>query len=92
MRRLARLLVRIFFRRIEVEGLGDLSRDGPTVLVANHINGPVDALLLMVTLPRFPRVLGKATATSWSPPKRCARPDGERVREGAGGSTTAGVR
>src|SRR5580693_6611055 len=61
MRRLAGLLVRIFFRRIEVEGTGDLPVDVPTVLVANHINGLVDALLLMATLPRFPRFLGKST-------------------------------
>src|SRR5580700_7113564 len=61
MRRLARLLVRIFFRRIEVEGVDGLSADGPTVLVANHINGLVDALLLMATLPRFPHFLGKST-------------------------------
>jgi 1-acyl-sn-glycerol-3-phosphate acyltransferase len=61
MRSLARLLVRVFFRRIEVEGMGALSAPVPTVLVANHINGLVDALLLMATLPRFPRFLGKST-------------------------------
>jgi glycerol-3-phosphate O-acyltransferase / dihydroxyacetone phosphate acyltransferase len=61
MRGLAKLLVRIFFRRIEVEGLEHLPAAGPTVLVANHINGLVDALLLMATLPRFPRFLGKST-------------------------------
>jgi glycerol-3-phosphate O-acyltransferase / dihydroxyacetone phosphate acyltransferase len=61
MRALAKLLVRIFFRRIEVEGFDALPADGPTVLVANHINGLVDALLLMATLPRFPRFLGKST-------------------------------
>jgi 1-acyl-sn-glycerol-3-phosphate acyltransferase len=61
MRQLARLLVRIFFRRIEVEGGGDLGTATPTVLVANHINGLVDALLLMAALPRFPRFLGKST-------------------------------
>ena len=61
MRRLAKLLVRLFFRRIEVEGLAELPADAPTVLVANHINGLVDALLLMATLPRFPRFLGKST-------------------------------
>ena len=61
MRELARLLIRIFFRRIEVVGLADLPVDGPSVLVANHINGLVDALLLMATLPRFPRFLGKST-------------------------------
>jgi glycerol-3-phosphate O-acyltransferase / dihydroxyacetone phosphate acyltransferase len=61
MRRLSRILVRVFFRRIEVEGLGEFPVDGPAVLVANHINGLVDALLLMATLPRFPRFLGKST-------------------------------
>jgi 1-acyl-sn-glycerol-3-phosphate acyltransferase len=61
MRSLARLLVRVFFRRIEVEGMEALSAPVPTVLVANHINGLVDALLLMATLPRFPRFLGKST-------------------------------
>ena len=61
MRRLARLLIRIFFRRIELEGFADLPVDVPTVVVANHIYGLVDALLLMATLPRFPRFLGKST-------------------------------
>jgi glycerol-3-phosphate O-acyltransferase/dihydroxyacetone phosphate acyltransferase len=61
MSQLARLLVRILFRRIEVQGLGDLPDGVPTVLVANHINGLVDALLLMATLPRVPRFLGKST-------------------------------
>lgn len=61
MRGLAKVLVRIFFRRIEVDGLEEVPADGPTVLIANHINGLVDALLLMATLPRFPRFLGKST-------------------------------
>jgi glycerol-3-phosphate O-acyltransferase/dihydroxyacetone phosphate acyltransferase len=61
MRHLSRLLVRVFFRRIEVEGVDRLPVDRPTVLVANHINGLVDALLLMAMLPRFPRFLGKST-------------------------------
>jgi 1-acyl-sn-glycerol-3-phosphate acyltransferase len=58
---LGRLLVRIFFRQIEVEGLEQIGPDVPTVLVANHLNGLVDGLLLMATLPRFPRFLGKST-------------------------------
>ena len=33
----------------------------PTVLVANHVNGLVDGLVLMATLPRYPRFLGKTT-------------------------------
>jgi 1-acyl-sn-glycerol-3-phosphate acyltransferase len=58
---LAGLLVRIFFRRIEVEGADNVSAASPTVLVANHQNGLVDGLLLMATLRRYPRFLGKST-------------------------------
>ena len=61
MSRLARLLVRIFFRGIEVEDAERLPATGPVVLVANHTNGLVDGLLLMATLPRYPRFLGKST-------------------------------
>ena len=58
---LARLLVRVFFRSIEVEGGDRLPASGPVVLVANHTNGLVDGLLLMATLRRYPRFLGKST-------------------------------
>ncbi|HEX4433467.1 MAG TPA: lysophospholipid acyltransferase family protein [Acidimicrobiales bacterium] len=58
---LARLLVRVFFRSIELEGGDCLPASGPVVLVANHTNGLVDGLLLMASLRRYPRFLGKAT-------------------------------
>jgi 1-acyl-sn-glycerol-3-phosphate acyltransferase len=58
---LARLLVRVFFRSIELEDGDRLPRSGPVVLVANHTNGLVDGLLLMATLGRYPRFLGKST-------------------------------
>ena len=61
MSRLARLLVRVFFRRIDVEGAERMPADRPLVLVANHVNGLVDGLVLMAVLPRYPRFLGKAT-------------------------------
>jgi 1-acyl-sn-glycerol-3-phosphate acyltransferase len=57
----ASLLVRIFFRRIECEGSDNIVAATPTVLVANHQNGLVDGLLLMATLRRYPRFLGKST-------------------------------
>jgi glycerol-3-phosphate O-acyltransferase/dihydroxyacetone phosphate acyltransferase len=61
MRGLARLLVHVFFRRIELQNGDRLPATGPVVLVANHVNGLVDGLLLMATLGRYPRFLGKST-------------------------------
>jgi 1-acyl-sn-glycerol-3-phosphate acyltransferase len=61
MRGLARLLVRVFFRRVEVAGSDLLPERGPVVVVANHTNGLVDGLLLIALLDRYPRFLGKAT-------------------------------
>jgi glycerol-3-phosphate O-acyltransferase/dihydroxyacetone phosphate acyltransferase len=60
MTRLARLLIRIFFRQVELQNADNLPT-GPVLLVANHTNGLVDGLLLMATLGRYPRFLGKST-------------------------------
>ena len=60
-RRVARLLVRVFFRRIDIEGVSHVPAGRPLVLVANHVNGLVDGLVLMAMLPRYPRFLGKST-------------------------------
>jgi len=57
----ARLLIHIFFRTVELEGGDNLPKSGPVVVVANHVNGLVDGLLLMATLSRYPRFLGKST-------------------------------
>jgi 1-acyl-sn-glycerol-3-phosphate acyltransferase len=58
---LATLLIRVFFRQVDVEHRDRLGSDQPTVLVAVHRNGLVDALLLMAALRRCPRFLGKST-------------------------------
>ncbi len=58
---LARLLIRVFFRDLEVTDGASLPPAGPTLVVANHQNGLVDGLVLMAALPRHPRFLGKST-------------------------------
>jgi glycerol-3-phosphate O-acyltransferase / dihydroxyacetone phosphate acyltransferase len=44
-----------------VVGAERIPRDRPLVLVANHVNGLIDPLMLMGTLPVMPRFLGKRT-------------------------------
>ncbi len=58
---LARILVRVFFRSVELDSVDRIPAPGPVVLVANHTNGLVDGLLLMAALGRYPRFLGKST-------------------------------
>lgn len=60
-RPLARAVLAIFFRSIEVVGAERVPLDGPLVFAANHINGLVDPALLLVAAPRVPRFLGKST-------------------------------
>ena len=92
MRVLARLLVRVFFRRIDVAGAERLPA-GPTVIVANHTNGLVDGLLLIATLGRYPRFLGKATLFSIPPLRLFLRLAGvvpvHRLADGAGTQANA---
>ena len=64
---LARILVHVFFRRIEVERASSFPPGVPIVLVANHTNGLVDALLLMTAVGRHPRFLGKSTLFKIAP-------------------------
>jgi glycerol-3-phosphate O-acyltransferase/dihydroxyacetone phosphate acyltransferase len=61
LRALIRLVLRVFFQRVEVVGEELIPLDRPLVLVANHVNGLVDALLILGPLPVWPRLLGKHT-------------------------------
>lgn len=57
----ARFLLRIFFREVEVAGLERFPARGPRLVVANHVNGLIDPVLLFGLLPAPPRFLAKST-------------------------------
>jgi 1-acyl-sn-glycerol-3-phosphate acyltransferase len=49
---LARLLLRVFYRRIDIVGLEHVPPRGPLIVVANHHNALVDPMLLLAAVPR----------------------------------------
>jgi 1-acyl-sn-glycerol-3-phosphate acyltransferase len=51
-RLLALLMLKLFFRRLEVQGRGQVPATGPVLFVPNHTNALVDPLVLMITLRR----------------------------------------
>jgi glycerol-3-phosphate O-acyltransferase / dihydroxyacetone phosphate acyltransferase len=63
---LARLALRGFYRRVEVTGWASLPRDLPMLVVANHFNALLDAVLVMHALGGLPRFVAKAAL--WRPP------------------------
>ena len=65
-RGLARLLLAVFFRSAEVQGLERVPASGPVLFVANHGNALIDPMVLVALLPRLPRFLAKHTL--WSNP------------------------
>lgn len=60
LRRFARFLLSLFYRRIEVVGLEHVPASGPLVVAANHQNALVDPMLLLAVVPRRLRPLAKA--------------------------------
>lgn len=54
------LLAHAFHRTVEVTGREHLAADRPVLIVANHGNGLVDAIVVAAVLRRLPRFLAKA--------------------------------
>jgi 1-acyl-sn-glycerol-3-phosphate acyltransferase len=54
------LVLRIFFRRIEVSGLEHVPAQGPVIFVLNHPNGLLDPAFLLCLAPRRVSFLAKA--------------------------------
>jgi glycerol-3-phosphate O-acyltransferase / dihydroxyacetone phosphate acyltransferase len=59
-RALARLLLSLFYRRIEVVGREHIPARAPVIIAANHNNALVDPMLVMATVPRELVVLAAA--------------------------------
>ena len=59
-RGLTRLLLKLFYARIEVVGGENVPSAGPLIVAANHHNSIVDAMLLIATVPRPLRILANA--------------------------------
>ncbi len=57
---LARFLLGLFYRRIDVVGAEHVPATGPLIVAANHHNSLVDAMLLLAVVPRRLRTLANA--------------------------------
>ena len=60
-RGIARLLLWLFYRRIEVVGRDRIPLTGPLIVTPNHHNALVDAMLIVATFSRPIRALAKST-------------------------------
>jgi len=56
-----KLILRVFFRRIEINGLERVPDDGPVMFVLNHPNGLVDPVFILTLAPRKVSFLAKST-------------------------------
>jgi 1-acyl-sn-glycerol-3-phosphate acyltransferase len=59
LRRIAAVLLRIFFRRVSIAGLENIPRGAPVIFAPNHPNSLVDPLLLLAFAPREITFLAK---------------------------------
>jgi 1-acyl-sn-glycerol-3-phosphate acyltransferase len=60
LRRLFRVVLRLFFRKIELVGVENVPTEGGVIFAVNHPNGLVDPLFLLAYLPRPISFLAKA--------------------------------
>lgn len=51
-RHFCRLMVKVFYRRVEFHGAENIPRDGAVLLCANHVNALVDAVVVQAASPR----------------------------------------
>jgi 1-acyl-sn-glycerol-3-phosphate acyltransferase len=58
---LLQLILRVFFRHIEVAGLERVPAKGPVIFVLNHPNGLIDPAFILALAPRRVSLLGKST-------------------------------
>src|SRR5512132_141687 len=61
LRAIAGVALRWYYRDIEIEGLSRVPRQQPLLLVVNHPNALVDALLVGWVIPRRVLITAKAT-------------------------------
>ncbi|HEY1252701.1 MAG TPA: 1-acyl-sn-glycerol-3-phosphate acyltransferase [Thermoanaerobaculia bacterium] len=59
-RGLSRLLLRLFYSRIERVGVENVPAEGPLIVAANHHNSVVDAMIAIAMIPRRLRTLANA--------------------------------
>ncbi|MDU8945747.1 lysophospholipid acyltransferase family protein [Ovoidimarina sediminis] len=67
MRAFGRVLMKCFFRKIEIEGAQRFPTDGPVIVVANHPNSLIDGVLLSSFLPRHARLLAASILWDYLP-------------------------
>ncbi len=48
-----RLVVKVFYRRVEIDGLHHLPMRGPVLICANHANALADAVIMQAVMPRL---------------------------------------
>ena len=60
-RAVAGVALRWYYRDVQIEGLERIPRDGPLLIVVNHPNALVDALLVIRHVPRWVLLTAKAT-------------------------------